>query len=111
MPHCFWGEVVSTTAYILNRRTLNRSPSERLEGVTLEEAWTGNRPDVSHLPISGSLCFRHVPEQARRKLGDRAEQMVVLGYHPTSAYKLYDPRMKKIVISRDVLVDESKSWS
>lgn len=36
--------------------------------------------------------------------------MILLGYHPTGAYKLYDPRQRKIVISRDIVVDEAKGW-
>jgi len=35
-----------------------------------------------------ALCFEHVAEPTRRKLDDRAIQMVLLGYYPTSAYKL-----------------------
>lgn len=46
-----------------------------------------------------------------RKLDDRSEPMILLGYHPTGAYKLYDPRSQKIVISRDVLVDEANWWN
>lgn len=37
--------------------------------------------------------------------------MVFLGYHPTGAYKLYDQRLNRIVISKDVKVGETKSWN
>lgn len=37
--------------------------------------------------------------------------MMLLGYHPTGAYKLYDPRMKKVVINRDVTMDETRCWN
>lgn len=67
---------------------------------------------MSHFRIFGSLCFKHVPEQIRKKLDDKAEPMILIGYHPNGAYKLYDPRMRKIVISRDVLIDETngQNW-
>jgi len=63
---------------------------------------------VSHFRIFGSLCFKNVPEHIRKKLDGRAEPMILIGYHPTGAYKLYDPRMRKVVISRDVLINETK---
>jgi hypothetical protein len=46
----------------------------------------------------------------RRKLDDRSQQMILLGYHPTGAYKLYAPKENKVVISRDIKFDESKGW-
>jgi hypothetical protein len=36
--------------------------------------------------------------------------MILVGYHVTGAYKLYDPISKKMTFSRDVIVDEAKSW-
>ena len=77
---------------------------------TPHDAWTGSKPNLSHLRVFGSLCFRHVPEQLRKKLDDCSEFMVLIGYHLTGAYKLYSPIKDKLVISRDVLVDESKGW-
>jgi len=106
MPHYFWGEATSTAVYILNRCL-----TKRLQGYTPEEAWSEKKPSVSHFRIFRSLCFRHVPEQNKKKLDDKAEPMILIGYHPIGAYKLYDPRMRKVVISRDVLIDETKGWN
>lgn len=37
--------------------------------------------------------------------------MIHLGTEPRSkAYRLYDPKQQKIVVSRDVHFDETKSW-
>ena len=47
-------------------------------------------------------------EQIRKKLDDKAEPMILIGYHLIGAYKLYDPRRKKVVISIYVLIDETK---
>ena len=89
LPKYLWGKAVSTAVFILNR-----SPSKRLEGITPEEAWSGAKPNVSHFRIFGSLCFRHIPDQLRRKLDDKGEQMILLGYHSTGGYKLFDPKSK-----------------
>ena len=56
------------------------------------------------------MCFRHVPEQVRKKLDGRSKVMVLIGYPSTGAYKLYSLTEDKLVISRDVLEDKSKRW-
>lgn len=106
LPKYLWGEAASTAVYLLNR-----CPTKRLKGITSEEAWSGSKPDVSHLRIFGSICYKHVPDQLRRKLDDKGEQMILVGYHTTGGYRLFDPVAKQVKISRDVVVDEMKSWN
>jgi len=65
LPSYLWGEVVLTTIYILNR-----SPTKRLEGMSPEEACTKLKLDVAHLRVFGSICYKHVLDQLRRKLDD-----------------------------------------
>lgn len=65
---------------------------------------------VNHLRVFGSLSFRHVPEQLKKKVEDLSQAMVLMSYHLTDAYKLYLPNDDKLVISRDVLVGENKAW-
>lgn len=36
--------------------------------------------------------------------------MLLVGYHPTGGYKLFDMSSKKIVISRDVIMDEIRTF-
>ena len=72
---------------------------------------TGVKPSVGHFRIFGSLCFRHVPEQISKKLDDRSQAMILVGYHSTRDYKLFSPNENKVVINRDVQFDESKSWN
>ena len=96
LPKEFWGEAVSTAAYLLNRCS-----TKRLENVTPEETWSGSKPCLKHLRVFGCLCFKHVPNQLRRKLDKKGEQMIMLGYHSTGGYKLYDCSSKKVVIKID----------
>ena len=65
---------------------------------------------MKHLRVFGSLCFKHVPDERRKKLQDKNVPMILVGYHPTGAYRLYDPLTHKIFISRDVVIDEDGSW-
>lgn len=79
--------------------------------MTSEEAWKGSRPSVKHLRICGSLCHTHIQNERRRKLDDKSEALVLNGYHPTRAYTFYDPKLEKVVISRDVKIDEATVWN
>lgn len=106
MPNCYWGEAVSTAIFVLNI-----CPTKRTRNVTPEKAWSGSKPSVKHFRIFGSLCHRHIPDEKRKKLDDKSEPLILIGYHPTGAYKLYDPVQKCIVISRDVIVDETATWT
>jgi len=45
----------------------------------------------------------------RRKLDDKSQAMILVGYHSTGASKLYDPKIKKAVSRKDVKFDESIS--
>jgi hypothetical protein len=36
--------------------------------------------------------------------------MILVGYHPTGAYRLYDPVNEKVEVNRDVVVCENESW-
>lgn len=106
LPKYLWGEAVSTATYVLNR-----SPSKRLDGVTPEEAWSGKKPNAVHLRVFGFVCFRHIPDQLRSKMDDKGEQMILLGYHSIGGYKLFNPKTKQVVVSRDMFVDELKCWN
>ncbi|GAU47720.1 hypothetical protein TSUD_285070 [Trifolium subterraneum] len=105
LPKELWGEAIATATYILNL-----CPTKRLNGITPEECWSKNKPSVKHLRVFGSIAYKHVPDQSRRKLDDKAITMILVGYHSTGGYKLYDPVNKNVVVSRDVVFDEMKEW-
>src|ERR1044072_6729952 len=96
-----WGEAVETATYILNR-----SPTKHLVNTVHEEVWSGRKPSVSHMRRFGSLCYSHIPDQRRRKLDDKGQAMIFVGYDPTGAYKLFDPSTNSVKVSRDVSFDE-----
>ena len=58
-------------------------------------------------------CIGHVRKMKPNltKLEDRSTPMVFLGYaEGTKAYRLYDPRGDKVLVSRDVVFDEEAAW-
>lgn len=50
LPLNFWAEAVASASYILNR-----AGTKSVKGKTPEEAWSGNKPCVSHFRIFGSI--------------------------------------------------------
>lgn len=104
LPKSFWAESVYTSVYVRNRL-----PTTALNNTTPHHLWFGTKPDISHLRVFGSLAYAHVPDELRRKLDPKAEEMVFVGYSRKSkAYRLYDPASKQVVARRDVVFDESK---
>jgi len=69
----------------------------------------GSKQYAKHLRVFGSLCYKHIPDAKRRKLRDKSELMILVGYHETGAYRLYHPLNHSIVISRDVDVCENEA--
>lgn len=105
IPHEFWGAAVNTATYILNR-----CPTKKMKDKVPEEIWSRRKPSINNLKVFGSIFYKHVPDSRRKKLEDKTEAMILVGYHNTGAYRLLDLHSKKISISRDVKVLEEEYW-
>ncbi|KAG8490810.1 hypothetical protein CXB51_014017 [Gossypium anomalum] len=77
LPKSFWAEAASTACFLINR-----SPSVAIEKKTPQEVWSGNPANYSDLKILGVLPG-------------------------VKGYKLWCPENRKVVISRDVVFDET----
>jgi glutaredoxin len=98
----FWGEVVNTVVYIKNQ-----CPTKVFDSKTLQKAWSGRKPDVSHLRVFGCKAFAHVPNEKRTKLESKFMPCVFLGYYEgIKAYHLMCVETKRIIKSRDVMFIE-----
>ena len=107
IPKNFWPEAVNWTTYVLNQ-----SPTLVVKNQTPEEAWSGSKPSVEHFRVFKCMAHVHVPNVRRTKLDAKSFTYVLLGVSEESkAYRLYDSVAKKIVISRDVVFEEDKSWN
>lgn len=96
-----WAETVSTAVYVLNRVISNSTEK------TPYQFWKGKTPDVSHLRVFGSDAYAHIDKQFRKKFVAKAIKMVLVGYQSDSPnYRLYDPRTKRVSMSRDVIFNE-----
>ena len=62
---------------------------------------------MCHFRVFDYVCYKHVLDVTRKKLNDRSKVMLLVGYHNTSAYKLYCPFTNKVEVNIDVVVKES----
>ena len=96
----FWAEAASTACYLINR-----SPSIALNKKTPIEVWSGSPADYSQLRVSGCTAYAHVDNG---KLEPRAVKCIFLGYKSgVKGFKLWNPETQKVVISRNVIFNES----
>lgn len=97
----FWAEAVATAVYLRNRSAvsgLDTTPYER---------WHNRKPDVSQIRIFGSKGMVLIPKEKRLKWEKKSKKMILVGFSDhIKGYRMYDPDEKKIVISRDVVVEE-----
>ena len=102
LPKSFWGEVVNTTIYLINR-----SPSVTLDFDIPQRVWTGKDVPYSHLKVFGCKAFMHVPKEQRSKLDDKATPCIFIKYGDEEFnYRLWDLEKQKTVGSRDVVFHE-----
>ena len=98
LPLHLWAEACNTTLCLQNR-----SPHRILGMKTLEEAFSGKRPDVSHFRIFGSSVFFHVTKYARKKLEPTTELGILMGYTDTPyKYQVFLPTSQRTVVRRDM---------
>ena len=100
MSKRFWVEAASTACYLINR-----SPSIPLDKKTPIEVWSGTPADYSQLRVFGCTAYAHVDNG---KLEPRAVKCVFLGYGSgVKGYKLWNPETQKVMVSRNVVFNES----
>lgn len=106
LPYRLWAEIWETACYLHNR-----SPVKALqkENKTPQEAFYGQKPNISNLRAIGSLAFVHIPNELRSKLEPKTRKLTLVGYAINSkGYRIWDQDTDKIIESRDIVFDEGK---
>ena len=94
LPNFFWGYALETTQYILNL-----VPSKAVS-TTLNELWTGRKPNLGHVRIWGSSA--HVLKRDPSKLEARPDVCLFVGYPKgTKGYMFYDPQEQRVIVSKN----------
>ena len=66
---------------------------------------------VPHFKFFGCVTYACMLDELRKKLENKGHKCIFVGYSKgTKAYKLYDPVIRKVSISRDVEFVENESW-
>lgn len=87
LPKQFWAEAIATSVYLLNI-----SPTKSVLNRTPYEAWSKEKPSVSHLRVFGCIAYAMIDSCKRTKLDEKSVKCTSLGYCPQSkAYRLYNP--------------------
>ena len=101
LPKFLWAEAFNTATYVHNRM-----PTKALEGKTPHEAIYGVEPDVSHLRAFGAPCAVVEPSELLKKLDNRAKMCFFVGYKYQGGYRVWDPKRRVVVKSRDIVFFE-----
>ena len=105
LPMHLWAEACNTEVYVQNR-----FPHKGLGMSTLEEDFTGKKPDIFHLKIFGSFFYIHVTKDTRKKLEPTTKVGVFVGYTETPHnYRVYFPNSQMTMVRQDIKFNEEKS--
>jgi hypothetical protein len=98
-----WVEELNCATYIHNI-----SPHRYFEDKTPFEAWTGEKPDVTHFHIFGSRVWAHIPFEKRKSLDPQSTPFIFVGYpDDVKGYKLIDPSTDLLIIEQTIQFEES----
>ena len=99
----WWGEIVLTVCYVLNRIPNSKT------NISPYEIWKNKKPNVLYFRTWGCLAYVRKPDPKRSKLASRAYECVFIGYGCNSkAYRFYDLKNHVIIESLDADFYENK---
>jgi hypothetical protein len=104
MPDNLWYEVCLTITYLGNLL-----PHSHLhdDAPTPIQAFTGKKPNLSHLRVIGSKAHVLIPKEVREhKFKPRAVIGRLVGYDGVNQYRMWIPEMNAIVWGRNITLDE-----
>ncbi|GKF54550.1 zinc finger, CCHC-type containing protein, partial [Tanacetum coccineum] len=105
----FWGEVMLTTCYLLNR------VPDKSNKMTPYELWTKKKPNLNYLRVWGCRAVVRLPDLKLKTLGEKGIECIFVGYAEHSkAFRFYVIKHNDLVStnciieSRDAIFDENK---
>ena len=102
----YWAEAINYANDIFNR-----TPTKVLQDITLEEAWSKVKLDVSHFRVFGCEAWAHIPDEKWKALQPKSEKCIFVGYfEDVKGYRLLQPHSHDIII-RSVLNLMKISWT
>ena len=104
LPEFLWGELMFTTAFLGNR-----APHSAIVMQSPYKLLRGTEPDLRLLRVIGARAFVHI-EMHSQKLELKTVEGRLVGYSNNSkSYRVYDPVIRRIMESRNVIFIETPS--
>ena len=106
LPNAYWGDAILYATHILNR-----IPTHAIDGdLTLHEAFTGNKPSVTHLKVFGCTAHVHVPDEKQHKLDAKSIECTFLGFAENrKAYVCVHRPSSHVFESQDIVFEEGNT--
>ena len=101
LPNSFWVEAVYTTVYILNW-----SFTKTFKGKKPHEAYSGKKPFIAHFRTIGCECYVHASGVVKSKLESKSKKCIFEYSQESKAYRLYNPKVKKVICSHNVVFND-----
>lgn len=106
-PKSFWVKAANVAVSLLNFL-----PTRALQSKSAYEPWYGSKPSVTHLKVFGCICFAKIHNEKRTKLDPKSQVTIHLCFNDTSKwYKLYNVDSRKVIVCKDVRIDEDLKWN
>lgn len=98
LPLSLWAEAINTASFIRNR-----CPTKALDNKTPYEMWNQRKPYLGFMRIFGTRAIALQKGVKGNKFEAKGKSLIMVGYSSESkAYRLWCPRTKTIIKSRDV---------
>ncbi|GLJ46796.1 hypothetical protein SUGI_0986920 [Cryptomeria japonica] len=102
IPDTYWKEVIHIVVYTLNWVHLRVNSK-----MNLYELWYDRKPSLKYFRVFGSKCFIKRYADGLGSFQPWSDEGIFLGYSTNSkAYKFYNNRLRKMVESINVRIDE-----
>jgi hypothetical protein len=86
---------------------LNRAPTKALTRCAPFQKFISKILDLSNLQIYGCTTWLHVLAEKRTKPDSKAIEAILVGYNiQTKGYRCFEPKSRKILISRNIQFNE-----
>jgi hypothetical protein len=103
LPPKLWVEGLKYVNHI-QKKSLHRY----VKNHTPFEAWSSNKPEVTHFQIFGSCAWAHIPFEKRKALDLQSIACIFVGYpNGMKGYKFLDPSTCRIIIECSVQFEET----
>jgi Reverse transcriptase (RNA-dependent DNA polymerase)/GAG-pre-integrase domain len=123
LPGALWPEINRAAVYLHNRTPRYiynwKSPYERFhtylafrDGIVVEH----RKPQQAHLRVYGCKAYTLTAEaqeklKRKQRFNPKAWIGFLIGYDSTNNYRIWNPKLNKVISTRDVIFDEDSTFS